>query len=257
MRFWAAFFSACLLISALTSGCNRKPDALYAEAEQRWKEGDYLGAVRDFRRIVEDFSRSDVADDAYFSIGTIETLYLADFEDALLNYRSLLRDYPDTPHRIEAQKAIAEIYDRKLDNPGSAITEYQKLIEVAANEEMVEETRYRIGEDYIRLNDPAQARVEWGLLLDEAPQSVWADDALYRTGTTFFLERDYAQAEATYRRLLEEYPRSDLRPDAKFGIANCLEETGRIEEALSLYREILPEYPNPDVIKVKIRFLED
>ena len=244
------------LILGLVAGCDERPETIIEMAEGRWKQGDYLGAIQHYRRVLDSHSKSDAVDDAYFAIGTIEALDLQDYGNAVITYRNLLRDFPDSPYRLRAQEAIADIYDQKLDDPRTAITEYQKLIEMAKHTTLTEEIRYKIGEAYVRLNDLEQARIEWGMLMEESPNSLWSDNALYRTGTTYFLEKDYEQAMAAYRHMLDTYPDSDFGPEAKFGIANGLEETGRLEEALEKYREIQTTYPNPNVIDVKIKHLD-
>lgn len=227
-----------------------------AQAEGRWKQGDYLGAIQDYRRIIEEHPKSAVADDAYYWIGTLESLYLHDDVHAVLTYQKLIHDYPASPHRLSAQQAMAEIYDYKLHDLRRAITEYQKLIEKDSDPKLREKIQYRIGEAYMDLNDLDQARTEWDLLVKQAPQSSWADNALYRIGNTHLLQAQYQLALTVYQDLLVRYPGTDMRTETQFGIAQCLEETERLKEALAKYRELETDYSNPQIIQLKIRNLE-
>jgi TolA-binding protein len=225
-------------------------------AENRWKQGDYLGAIQDYRLIIENHSKSDVVDEAYYWIGTIESLNLQDYTSAIITYRNLIRDFPDSPYRIKAHKAIAEIYAEKMNMPGNAISEYEKLIDIATQSSLKEEVRYRIGEAYVELHDLEQARTEWGFLLKETPRSAWADNALYHIGSTHFLEGQFDKALNVYQSLLGLYPDTELQAEAHLGIASCLEETEKLQEALDKYRELIDDYPNPEVIQFRIKNLE-
>ena len=246
-----------LIVLGLAVGCSNGSRKLLESAENRLRQGDYLGAVQNYRTIVEDYSKSPEADDAYFSIGTIEVLYLQDYQGALLTFRSLIRDYPKSPLLPKAQQWIAEIYDQKLHRPQTAIAEYQKLVEMTDDPALRDEIRYRVGETYVTLNDLDQARAEWEELLRDSPSGARADNALYRIGTTFFLEQEYDQALKSYERLVKNYPDSELRAEALAGIAGCYEEMDQPETALEKYREVEPLYPNPGVIQLKIKSLEE
>jgi TolA-binding protein len=245
------------IILGLAAGCSNGAATLLEKADARLRQGDYLGAVQNYRTVVENYSKSKEAEEAYFSMGTVEVTYLQDYEGAILTFRSLIRDYPKGTHVPKAQQWIAEIYDQKLHKPRTAIAEYQKLAEMTKDPDFRDEVRFRIGEAYVELNDSDQARTEWGELLGDSPSGKWADRALYRIGTTLFLDGQYDQAENAYERLLKDYPESGLRAEAIAGTADCYEATGRLEEALAKYREAEADYPNPQVIQVKIKAIEE
>ncbi len=243
-------------VVALLAGCERGAQRVFATAETRFAAGDYLGAVRQYERVTEEFPRSTQAGDAYYWVGMIEHLYLNDQRKAIEAFRNLVARFPQTTNAPEAQRLIGEIYEKKFGDLRLAIAEYQRLLREFPDVHDADQVQYHIGEAYFDLGDLDQARLEWDTLLKQRPQNEWAGHALYRIGGTFFLQGHYQEAFDQFDRLLRDYPEGDLRIEARFWQANCLEELERLTEALTAYREIQEGYSNPGVIKVKIQRLE-
>ncbi|MBI3610767.1 MAG: tetratricopeptide repeat protein [Nitrospirae bacterium] len=241
----------------LASGCEQIPKTMIATAEARWQRGDYLGAVQEYERLIDDYPKSVLADDAYYAIGTINYLYLDNYPKAVEAFRKVVADHPASLLALEARRTLAEIYEKKYQDHRKAVAEYQQLLERTPDRAVAEEVQYRIGEVYFDQGDFDQARIEWDQLLKQAPQSRWADNALYRTGTTYFLQGQYREALTVYQDALKRYPDSDVQVELRFWVANCLEELDRLDEALEQYRSLQAIYPNPSVIAVKIRNAEE
>ena len=240
----------------LIAACEQMPKTLLEAADARWKQGDYLGAVQMYERLVDEYPKSDYVDDAYYAIGTIEYLYLNNYPKAVEAFRKVVVDHPAAPLALQAQRTLAEIYEKKYQDPRRAIAEYQKLLETMGSREAAEEIQYRIGEVYFDQGDYEQARNEWMQLAKQSPKSDWADNALYRAGSSYFLQGRYSEALSVYQDTAARYPDSDVRVELKFWIANALEELERFDEALEQYRALEKIYPNPKVVAVKVRNIE-
>jgi len=225
-------------------------------AEERWNQGDYLGAAWEYERIIHEYPKSGPAAEAYFWTGIIAYLYLHDPQRGLEAFSKLVADFPRSSQAPAALRYMAEIYDQRLGQPRRAIVAYQRLIGSSRDFQEIAESQYRIGEIYLELGDFDQARTEWELLMRRDPKGSWSDRALYRIGSTYFLQGQYLQAMAAYERLLVDYPQSELTIEAKYGIANALEETDRLEEALQRYRDLETHYPTPGVIRLRIKSIE-
>ena len=240
------------------SSFERTPKRYLDTAEQKLLADDYLGAVRDYEKVVEEYPRSRWAPEAYFWSGVIYFLYLDDPPKAI---RSLQKSIQMTdPHQeqlVTARQYLAEIYWKKLNQPKEAIAQHEKIMQESLDAEQVLESRYKVGELYFDLGDFEQARTEWDLLLKKNPKSRWAPAALYRQGSTYFIKGKCKEAMAVYERLFNDYPKNEMSHYyAKFDRAHCLEEGQRPAEALQLYKELEGHYPNKELLSDKIRRLE-
>ncbi len=243
-----------LLAAALAGafGCEQTPKALIESADARWKQGDYLGAVKTYEHLIEEYPKSGQAADAHYAIGTIEYLYLNNYTRAVEAFRRVAADHPTEPLGLQAQRTLAEIYETKFHDPRKAVAEYQKLLLNARDPALTEEIQYRIGEVYFAEGDYDQARHEWTQLTAQSPEGIWADNAYYRIGATYFLQQQYDRALAVFEDTAKRYPDSDVGAEMEFWAANALVELERYPEALKIYRSLEDSYPNRQVITLKI-----
>ena len=251
---WVLIVTALVVLTH--TGCDHAPQRYLEMAEERWEHGDYLGAAREYERIIHEYPKSGPAAEAYYWTGIIAYLYLQDPQRGLEAFSKLASDFPRSSQAHSALRYMAEIYHQRLGQPRQAIVAYQHLVAVSRDPEEIGESQYRIGEIYLELGDFEQARTEWDLLLHRDPKGNWSDRALYRIGSTYFFRGQYLQAIASFERLLNSYPKSEVTIEAKFGIASALEDSDRLDEALQRYRELEKTYPTPGVIDLRIKSIE-
>lgn len=244
---------------AVWSNAERVPKRYLESAEQKWRADDYLGAVREYEKIAEEFPRSKLVPEALFWSGVIYYLYLDDpakSVDFLQKTIRLTSPTPKNAHALSARRYLAEVYEKKYNKFREAIAEYEKVMELSDDPDQVMESQFKVGELYGALGNTEQARTEWDLLIKRDPKSRWAPVALYRQGSAYFIEGRCKEALGLYRRLLADYPESDMAPFARFRTANCLEEGGDREGALKLYKALEGHYPNKELVELKIKQLE-
>ncbi|MBI3804032.1 MAG: tetratricopeptide repeat protein [Nitrospirae bacterium] len=258
---WAIAGMAALsaTVWAVWSNAERVPKRYLESAEQKWRADDYLGAVREYEKITEEFPRSRLVPEALFWSGVIYYLYLDDPSksvDFLQKTIRLTAPTPNNPHALSARRYLAEVYEKKYNKYREAIAEYEKIMELSGDPDQALESQFKIGELYSAVGNVEQARTEWDLLIKRDPKSRWAPSALYRQGSSYFIEGRCKEALIHYRRLVAEYSDSDMVPFALFRTANCLEEGGERDAALKLYRELQGRYPNKELVELKIKQIE-
>jgi TolA-binding protein len=256
-RLWIFLGTILTVLPLVVTACEQKPKTMLAMAEARWKQGDYLGAVQAYEHLVDEYPKSLYADEAYYAIGTLEYLYLNNDPKAVEALQKVGGDHSGSPLILQAERTLAEIYEKKYQDHRRAVAEYQKILEQTPDRTIAEEVQYRVGEVYFDQGDFDQARDEWDQLLKQSPKSEWADKALYRTGNSFFLQGRYSEALGIYQEVVRRYPNSDILIEVRFWKAGSLEELDRLEEALQEYRSLIDRYPNPRVIEVKVRSIEN
>ncbi|WDT77563.1 MAG: tetratricopeptide repeat protein [Candidatus Manganitrophus sp.] len=258
---WGAVGLAALFLTvwSVWSSAERVPKRYLESAEQKWRADDYLGAVREYEKISEEYPRSKFIPEAVFWSGVLYHLYLNDSQKAVDAFQKTIRLTASTPkntHALSARRYLAEVYEKKYGKLREAISEHEKVMELSDDSDQILESQYKIGELYFAQGNVEQARTEWDLLIKRDPKSRWAPAALYRQGSSYFIEGRCKEAIGFYRRLIADYSDSDMSPFAKFRTANCLEEGNRAEEALQLYRQLEGRYPNKELLEAKIRQLE-
>lgn len=258
---WGTAVLAALFLTvwSVWSSAERVPKRYLEAAEQKWRADDYLGAVREYEKISEEYPRSKFIPEAVFWSGVLYDLYLDDPQKAVDAFQKTIRltaSSPKNTHALSARRYLAEVYEKKYGKLREAISEFEKVMELSDDPDQVMESQYKIGELYLAEGNIEQARTEWDLLIKRDPQSRWAPAALYRQGSSYFIEGKCKEAVGFYRRLTDDYPDSDMTPFAKFRTANCMEEGNQIEEALKLYRQLKGRYPNKDLLESKIQQLE-
>lgn len=257
---WAIFaVGACsLVIWLVLSRGEWMSERLLFVAEAKWQQNDYLGAIRDYEKVIEAYPKSSVISEAYYWKGVGAFLYLDDHEMAVASFKKSIQigaEGGQSTYDLSAREYLAQIYDKKLQQPIKAIETYEGIMAQSGDKDQVLESRFRIGELYYQMGDMVQARVEWDMLVDGAPKSTWAPAALYRKGGSYFVTGACHAAIEIYTALYTEYPEDKNSGFAKFRAANCLEMEDRFTEALSLYKSLESHYPDQGLIQQKIKRL--
>jgi len=224
----------------------------------KWQQDDYLGAIRDYEKLVESYPKSSLVPEAYYWKGVTFLLYLDDTEvavSALKKVIQLEKARGVSEHSLSARHHLARVYEKRLKRPTDAISTYESIVATSKDKEEVLASRYKIGELYYEMGDMDQARVEWDLIVESDPKSTWAPSALYRKAGSYFVTGACEAAVPVYKVLYTTYPEDENSHFAKFRAANCLEMREKPSQALDLYEELKESYPDPEMIEQKMETL--
>jgi outer membrane protein assembly factor BamD (BamD/ComL family) len=124
---------SCLALSILFIGCVSKATiqpsgetpkfktdtstGLYQEGQYYLKHKNYDYAQRSFSTLVEEFPKDSFADYAQFMVAEILSNprnLNVDLKSAIDEYKTLLKDYPNSKYAVNAQKKIEQI-EKKLE----------------------------------------------------------------------------------------------------------------------------------------------
>lgn len=244
-------------------GCSKDPAAEdFARAERLYENGEYRKAAKGskgFRSIAMKYPESSMAPKALYRSGTIYSLYIKDYDNAIEDFACLIYYYPKHELAFDAQADIVEIYMDRLQNYEQAIIEIRKLIEKYPNRKGIDMFQYKLAQCFAYRRDFDQARLEYLILLDSYPNTKLKPDIYYNIANTYFIEGSgkIDKAVEYYQKLLDEYPKSPLVLEAKFYIAASYEEKGELEEALKRYEELMGVYENENVLKMRINGVKE
>ena len=229
--------------------------------EERYQRGLALRAAGDLVSAAEVLGNLQVehpdsarAPEALLQAGTLLHLSLGRYQEALLAYLTLERDYADAPQAGAARIQLAELYKYRLDDQPRAIAAYRRLLDEPRDDG--DRLQYELADCYFRLNNFEQARIEFDSLLRSYPGSSLLPEVQFRLAMVEVLEGDLERAMAAYREVSSRWPQSSYAVEAQFGLAAVLEEREKLREALTTLEALQGRYPNPEALAQRIAHLK-
>jgi outer membrane protein assembly factor BamD len=154
-------------------------------------------ARTEFEDFIDSHPKSDLIDNALYMIAMsyLRAAPRAERDqsntiNAMNELLLLLREYPDTDVRSDAEEAIAECRSQ------------------------LAKKEYLAGELYLKMKDYRAAHVYLDSVLETYRDTPWAPRALILKGRAYIGEKRLEEAEAAFRQVIEEFPQSDARREA-------------------------------------------
>lgn len=216
--------------------------------------GQHAAAAELFGELQADHPGCARAPEALLQAAELLHINLGRYQEALVGYLTVERDYASTREAARARRQVAELYKYRLGDQLQAIAAYQRLIDAGADER--DRLHYEIADSYFRLNNFEQSRIEFESLLDDYPDSALLPEVQFRVAMVKVLEGDLDGAMNAYREVALRWPQSPYAVEAQFGLAGVLEERERLREALAVLEELKGRYPNPEALAQRITHLE-
>jgi len=158
---------------------------------------EYDLAVQDFEIFIDSYPKSSMVDDGMYMIGLCylrqsprperdqsETL------KALNELNLLIREYPDTDVREEAEEAIIKCKSK------------------------LAQKEYLNGELYLKMGHYGSARVYFDAVMAQYGETEWAPRALLAKGITYAKGDDPDKARQVFEQVLTDFPSSDVARQA-------------------------------------------
>lgn len=221
----------------------------YIKGEELIAAGEYEEAIDTFCAIYEWHADSPLAPRALFRSAEVLNHYQARYQEAILCYLMVEKDYPDAEQCRKAQEQVADIYKNRLRDYARAIVAFQKLLDDGVPEG--DRIQYEVADSYFRLNNFEQARIEFDSLLKNYPDSPLVPEVQYRIAVAYSLEGASREAEEAFSGTVAAWPDSPFAIEARFGLATVLEERDELRSALKLLEELRGVYPNAEALAKK------
>ncbi|GAB5409816.1 MAG: hypothetical protein BalsKO_21810 [Balneolaceae bacterium] len=236
--------------------------------------GDYRNAIRFYNQAIGaepggDYAMFQVANSYYRSNRTFE---------AVSNFRRMLRIYPYSRLKEQAQYNVAYIY-LNTSNYSQAVEEFQTVINRYPGTDYAARSQYNIGDAFYNAGEYDRAIEAYKKVLDnyprsryiieaingiqyaqlssggqdsssviledflgDNPQSSTADRLRYRQAETVFQTGDYEGAIREFRQYLRVTNSDGLAPEAYSNLGESYRQLGQIDRAISSYQTIVDDY---------------
>jgi len=235
----------------------KMPDLYLQIAKGHELAGDFEAAIGTHRKLIEEYPRLEQTAIAFFDLGIIYQEQYYDLPTAKAMYDSSTAIRSNAPISKEAFSRSADI--GKLDS-------YREGMSAEVVEDAVE-SQYLLAELYLtQLNQPDSALNEYNTLVDSFPESKYAPRALMAIGWLHDnVYVDSSHATQYYDRILQDYPNSDLVPEVllRLGIddgmtdydypakryaeaENVLFASGDYLAANEIFQSIVDDFPESD-----------
>lgn len=160
-------------------------------------------AIEYFTRLTLAYPKSEAAITARKTMAFIYEKSLRDYDHAVIQYQKLI-DGKNVADRDKYQFAIGRCYYEKGDF-NQAVIEYRTLIRRYPGSELIPETRYEIGNCYFVMNNCEEAVKQYRGTLKEYPDTRRRGDILLSIGVCLEEKEEYAKALQLYGGLLDNY----------------------------------------------------
>jgi TolA-binding protein len=236
----------------------------YVLAEKLWADRKYAAAVSEFEKVTSKDPHGKLGLQAKYRAAMTQFLFLSQYGDAVRKFSEYAREIQDPKSAWDAQLQIGEILFSKTEQYDQAIIHYRSLLRQRPQAQESPELLFRIGRSHFFLFQFNEAVAAYEDLIKLFPGSSWAEKAMFEVGATYFTRGEqgsegnkggtesYRTAMAAYQKFIHHYPKSNRVPEAQFGIASCLEEMDQLSEAYKAFSALKGTYPSPHVIDIKL-----
>ncbi|MFA6078349.1 MAG: tetratricopeptide repeat protein [Candidatus Omnitrophota bacterium] len=240
---------------------------------------EYKNALEYFDAVLKDHSGRSCADYAQYQLGNI-FYELGRYDQAVLAYKSLLLNFPDSTFREDAVLKLAMAYFMKKDfeNAGTefeisskskgvktgndeevfyyanslyfsgryeeAAEAFKNIRDASRDERFAAMAEYQLGWSYHNMHKEADAMEVFTGFLKRHPGSVMAGDVLFWFGEYYRQRGEYKRSREYYSSVLRDFPSGDLADEAAFQSACSFVDEGKDADALTDLRKFVAVFPS-------------
>jgi len=237
----------CLILAALGGACSRDVEQSLTRAVEAWDSGDYKTAAEEYERYLEKDPASDKAAEARFQLANIYYFKLQRYDQARANYAAFLERTPSHSNAQLARERLAEVLG-ELGRSYEAIAEYENLSPQGGDERR--RIRLRIADLYFAQRNYSQALTEYEKVIEKAAYDELSEQAYLREASIYHIERgQYQQALPVYQKLATMSGDPKVRVRALYGLADCQAGLYEFDEAIKTVRSITGDAEQADVTR--------
>jgi tetratricopeptide (TPR) repeat protein len=236
-----------ILLAVLAAGCSRDVEQSLDRAVEAWDSGDYQLAADEYERYLEKDPDSEKAAEARFQLANIYYFKLRRYDQARANYTTFLERNHGHSNAQLARERLAEVLG-EMGRSYEAIAEYENLNPQNENERR--RIRLRIADLYFAQRNYSQALTEYEKVIEKVAYDELSEQAYLREASIYHIERgQYQQAVPVYQVLATASSDSEVRVRALFGLADCYAGLYQFDEAIKTLREINEKREQTDVAR--------
>lgn len=255
MRHSAARSAAAwlLLVAALVfPACSDPARERFETAEKALLEQKMETALMGYRSIPKDFPQSRYAPTALLRQGELFGAFYRNYAAALEAYESLVFNYPRAAEAPQAILRQGEIRLLQFFDYAAAAEDLESVRRQYPRFARMDEVLTLLAKAYGGVPDPSRQIAALSELIDRFPESSRSVEGRWMLAYALLGQGKFFDADREFRKL---YYLSSDRKDAaraRWGMAQALEGLGQLGAALSQYEAIGNEWDDPEYVAAKI-----
>lgn len=205
--------------------------------------GDFENATGPLIDFMENYEAPPIAlypydTDTHLRIG--DAFYAqGNYREALDYYNRVIGAEPGGDY---AMFQVANSHYRQNNN-FEAVTQFRRLLRIYPYSSLREQAQYNVAYIYLNTGNYDQAVDEFHTVIERFPGTEWAARAQYNIGDAYYNAGEYDEAIEAYRQVLEDYPRSEYIIEAINGIQFAQLSAGEEDSSTDVLEEFLEENP--------------
>lgn len=217
--------------------------AKYALGWSYFMMGDFANATGPLIDFLENYEPPSIAlfpyeTDTQLRIG--DALYAqGKYREALDYYNMAVGAEPGGDY---AMFQVANSHYR-MNRNFEAVSQFRRVLRIYPNSSLREQAQYNIAYIYLNTDNYDQAIEEFQTVINRYPGTEWAARAQYNIGDSYYNAGNYDQAIEAYRQVLEDYPRSDYIIEAINGIQFAQLSAGEEDTSTDVLEDFLGDNP--------------
>jgi tetratricopeptide (TPR) repeat protein len=216
--------------------------AMYQVANSHYRMNRNFEAVSQFRRLLRIYPYSSLREQAQYNIAYIY-LNTGNYDQAIEEFQTVIRRFPGTEWAARAQYNIGDSY-YNAGNFDEAIAAYRRVLENYPRSDYIIEAINGI--QFAQLSGGSEDTSTDILedFLADNPTSATADRLRFRQAENLFQSGDYDAAVREFRQYLRITNNRNLMPDAYYNLADAYQRKGDMDAAIDAYETLINDFPN-------------
>lgn len=227
--------------------------AMFQVANSYYRSNRTFEAVSNFRRMLRIYPFSNLREQAQYNVAYIY-LNTSNYSQAIEEFQTVINRYPGTDWAARAQYNIGDAFY----NAGEydrAVEAYQKVLENYPRSRYIIEAINGIQYAQLSAGGQDSSSVILEDFLSDNPQSSTADRLRYRQAETVYQTGDYEGAIREFRQYLRVTNSDALAPEAHMNLGVAYQQVGQNDRSISSYETVLNDYPNDDQVPAALTSL--
>jgi len=217
--------------------------AKYALGWSYFMMGDFENAIAPFVDFLNNYEPPEIAlypfktdtqlriGDSYYAIGQ--------YGKAMEYYQKTIGAEPGGDY---AMFQVANSYYR-MNRNFEAVSEFRKLLRIYPYSSLREQAQYNVAYIYLNTGNYDQAVEEFQTVINRFPSTEWAARSQYNIGDAYYNAGDFEKAIEAYKSVLQKYPRSSYTIEAIDGIQFAQLSGGEGDTSTDVLEEFLADNP--------------
>lgn len=244
-------------LSFLVFGCS------FSFQNWQYQKGVRLSEKHQFKEAADLFSRvvrrgpdAPIALEAARRGSKIAAFDVKNYSLAGEFYRHLVMHSADKAERLEAQRALVDVYFDKVLNYEQAVIEISHLQPLLPD---TEKGRYQLllARAHFNLNNLPQSLVEINDLIGKKISPDLKFEALLFKANLLQGSKKLNEAVVVFEEIEKTYPALAREANVGMSMAICYEEQGELGKAVKVLENLKDHHANPEFIQIRITKLKD